>query len=108
MKLNLNELSEVLNYGTADDLRACLESIADSCAEFNCAGVDELIGALRQANDTAEALDAKNDELLEDRNNYREFFFDCFSRLDGAYPCPSVTSDYDKGIIFEAIEGGAE
>ncbi len=27
--LNLNDLNEVLNYGTADDLRACLESIAD-------------------------------------------------------------------------------
>lgn len=34
---------------------------------------------------------------------YKEFFYECFERLSGHYPCPSVTSDYDKGVIFEAI-----
>jgi hypothetical protein len=42
---------------------------------------------------------------------YRQFFDDCFERLAGHYPAPSVTSDYDQSIIFAAIEkgeGGAE
>jgi len=37
---------------------------------------------------------------------YYEFFHDCFARLNDHYPCPSVTSDYDKSVIFEAIEKG--
>ena len=41
-----------------------------------------------------------------DYAEYKEFFFDCFQRLKGHYPCPSVTSDYDKSVIFEAIEKG--
>ena len=42
---------------------------------------------------------------------YRQFFYDCFERLAGHYPTPSVTSDYDQSVIFAAIEkgeGGAE
>ena len=56
--------------------------------------------------------DAQADSLSEwERNNgpaseYKEFFYDCFQRLAGHYPCPSVTSDYDKSIIFAAIERG--
>lgn len=52
-------------------------------------------------------------ETLEDwgkyngpANEYKQFFYDCFERLNGHYPCPSVTSDYDKNVIFEAIEKG--
>lgn len=36
-------------------------------------------------------------------SDYCEFFHDCFERLDSHYPCPSITSDYDKSIIFDAI-----
>ena len=42
---------------------------------------------------------------------YKEFFFDCFQRLAGHYPCPDVSTDHDKSVIFDAIEGaenGAE
>lgn len=46
----------------------------------------------------------------EERNGpaseYYDFFHGCFERLAGHYPCPSVTSDYDKSIIFDAIERG--
>lgn len=38
--------------------------------------------------------------------DYYQFFNDCFARLNGHYPYPSVTSDYDKSIIFNAIERG--
>jgi len=37
---------------------------------------------------------------------YYQFFYDCFARLNEHYPCPEVTSDYDKNVIFEAIEKG--
>lgn len=56
---------------------------------------------------------AKDDSLTHWEENhgpadeYRQFFNDCFERLAGHYPCPSVTSDYDKSVIFDAIEKGA-
>lgn len=60
-----------------------------------------------------EELEAAKDDSLTrwERNNgpadaYKQFFDDCFERLAGHYPCPSVTSDYDKSVIFEAIEKG--
>jgi hypothetical protein len=70
--------------------------------------------------DLREELEKKEQEIstLEDdslstwekengpANAYKEFFSDCFERLNGHYPCPSVTSDYDKSIIFDSIEKG--
>ena len=48
----------------------------------------------------------------EDKNGpadaYKQFFEDCFERLAGHYPAPSVTSDYDQSVIFAAIERGEE
>jgi len=43
-----------------------------------------------------------------DAEQYKEFFFDCFTRLAGHYPAPSVSSEYDKSVIFTAIEKGEE
>lgn len=70
----------------------------------------------------AEELEKVKDEAADDSlthwenengdvEQYKEFFFDCFERLAGHYPAPSVSSDYDKSVIFAAIEkgeGGAE
>jgi hypothetical protein len=39
-----------------------------------------------------------------DFESYKDFFEGCFERLAGHYPCPSITSDYDKSVIFSAIE----
>ena len=56
--------------------------------------------------------DVESDSLARwERNNgpaydYVQFFFDCFARLDGVYPCASVTSEYDKSIIYAAIQRG--
>ena len=56
--------------------------------------------------------DAQADSLYKwEKNNspiagYVTFFDECFQRLSGVYPCASVTSDYDKSIIFAAIERG--
>ena len=58
--------------------------------------------------------DVKGDSLVEwERSygpayDYYQFFNECFSRLDGHYPCPSIGSDYDRSIIFAAIERGEE
>ena len=61
----------------------------------------------------AEELEAAKDDSLtqwENQNGnpdqYKEFFYDCFARLAGHYPAPSVSNDYDKSVIFEAIEKG--
>lgn len=67
----------------------------------------------------AEELETVKDAAADDsltrweRNHgpadqYKEFFDDCFERLAGHYPAPSVTSDYDKSVIFAAIERGEE
>lgn len=37
---------------------------------------------------------------------YVQFFNECFQRLGAHYPAPSITSDHDKSIIFNAIERG--
>ena len=37
---------------------------------------------------------------------YVEFFFDCFKHLRCKYPVPSVTSETDKQVIFDAIARG--
>ena len=66
----------------------------------------------------AEELEAVKDAAADDSlthwekyngnpDQYKEFFYDCFARLAGEYPVPSVSNDYDKSVIFEAIEKGA-
>ena len=44
----------------------------------------------------------------QDLKHLKQFFYDCFARLAGHYPCPEFSSDYDKSVIFEAIEKGEE
>ena len=80
---------------------------ADTLAEImDQAGQIELLDQ-----ELGEALD---DSLSEWEKNhgpaqdYYEFFHECFAHLDGHYPAPSVTSDYDKGVIFEMIRKGSE
>jgi hypothetical protein len=56
------------------------------------------------ADDSLERWEKENG----DPEQYKEFFFDCFARLAGHYPAPDISSDYDKGVIFSAIEKGEE
>jgi len=37
---------------------------------------------------------------------YVEFFFECFEHLRCRYPIPSITSETDKQVIFDAIARG--
>ena len=82
-------------------------------------GFTETAALLGQLDDTERERDAMQYELddipseaqrnqdAEDLENLKRFFYDCFERLVGHYPTPSWTSDYDKNVIFEAIEKGA-
>lgn len=69
---------------------------------------DQLAEELEQVKDeAADASLARWEKENGPADAYKEFFFDCFDRLAGHYPCPSVTSDYDKSVIFKVIEKGA-
>ena len=71
-----------------------------------------LFYALADSLDLIEDQADKISELEEESNAradysaYKEFFYDCFARLNGHYPCPEVTSDYACSVIFDAIEKG--
>lgn len=71
-----------------------------------------LLAAVIDLVETGDKLEEVEDELIhlkhdtQDHEAYKQFFDDCFSRLDGHYPAPSVTSDYDCSVIFDAIERG--
>jgi hypothetical protein len=79
--------------------------LADALARI--AELEAEVEALEEKMEATETL-----EIWEKNNGpakeYYEFFHDCFARLDGHYPCPEVTSDYDKSIIFAAISKGEE
>lgn len=75
----------------------------------------ELLGLVAELKSQIEALEEQIEDTVtleewEKRNgpayDYVQFFNECFQRLGAHYPAPSITSDYDKGIIFEAIEKG--
>lgn len=81
----------------------------------------ELFARIAQLESINRALESEIEDLKDDaetfakwekRNGpvdlYKEFFDDCFTRLAGEYPVPSITSDYDKSVIFEAIEKGSD
>jgi hypothetical protein len=77
----------------------------------------ELLGLVAELKREVEALEEKIEDTvtLEDwekkngsADEYKTFFFECFLMLNGHYPAPSVTSDYDKGVIFDAIRLGEE
>lgn len=78
------------------------------------ARIAELESINRALNEELEDLKEKrHDDSLtrwEDEHGsaeaYKDFFFSCYERLSGHYPCPSVTSDYDCSVILDAIERG--
>lgn len=81
----------------------------------------ELFARIAQLESINRALESEIEDLKDDaetfakreqRNGpvdlYKDFFEECFTRLAGHYPAPSITSDYDKSVIFEAIEKGSD
>ena len=92
---------------------AYLNGDASLAAGF--AAIDDLGNVLNDADLTLdrmietqieEKLDKAINDNCPDYAAYKQFFEDCFQRLNGHYPCASVTSDYDRSVIFDAIERG--
>jgi len=85
-------------------------SLADKyqkCADFQDAQDCNLVVIDGTIDDQIDAMiDAAVENRCPDYAAYKQFFEDCFMRLNGRYPCPSVTSDYDCGVIFAAIDKG--
>ena len=93
--VNLRE-AEQAAYSSGDTLKAKLLArimdLEDELARVKYAAADDSLEAWESDHGPASA--------------YVEFFFDCFRLLDGKYPVPSVTSDADKQVIFDAIVRG--
>lgn len=103
MKLSASE-AERLAYaegftGTAELFKRIAELEAER---------DELMRELEEVRD--QIPDPKQYiQDQQDLEHLKQFFYACFERLPGVYPCPEFSSDYDKSVIFDAIEkGGAE
>ena len=93
--VNLME-AEQAAYAAGDTLKAKLLArimdLEEELARVKYAAADDSLEAWESDHGPASA--------------YVEFFFDCFRLLDGKYPVPSVTSDADKQVIFDAIARG--
>ena len=100
LKLEANE-AEKIAYAEGFTMAAELFArIAELEAER-----DELEGKLEEAQDQIPDPDQyKQDQ--DDLMHLKAFFYDCFNRLPGVYPCPEYSSEYDKNVIFDAIEKG--
>ena len=93
--VNLRE-AEQAAYAAGDTLKAKLLArimdLEEELARVTYAAADDSLTAWESDHGPASA--------------YVEFFFDCFRLLDGKYPVPSVTSETDKQVIFDAIVRG--
>ena len=69
------------------------------------AALMDLIDAANKVDELESELDSIKEDT-QDHEAYKSFFEDCFARLDKHYPYPEVTSDYDRSVIFDAIEAG--
>ena len=100
-KINLNsnlsadEIIRLLDAIGDDYTLKIIEIIKNEIEENIISGLEDEIKEL------------KNDiDNTADYSEYKGFFESCFECLNGHYPCPSVTSDYDQSIIFDAISKG--
>ena len=93
--MNLRD-AEQAAYAAGDTLKAKL-----------LARIMDLEEELERVKDDAAANSLK---AWEDENGpadaYMEFFLDCFEHLRCRYPVPSITSETDKQVIFDAIARG--
>ena len=90
---------ELAAYATGDIVTAALYA---RIAELE----DRVAELENQLDDAASASLAQWEKNYGPADAYKQFFEDCFARLDGYYPCPSVTSDYDVSVIFARIDRG--
>jgi len=100
---------------TLNELERAAYMAGDTSLAAGFAAIDDLDNVLNDADLTLdrmietqieEKLDKAANDNCSDYAVYKQFFEDCFERLDGHYPCASVTSEYDRSVIFDAIERG--
>ncbi len=74
----------------------------------------KMIDLIQHLTEQVETLQEKIDDLENDASKiynheeYKSFFETCFEFLNGHYSCPSVTSDYDCSVIYDAIQKGEQ
>jgi len=95
MKNSNDKYIESLQKGTLE--QSDLEFMAE-CADQ----LDDVQYDLDNAREELAAAQKDFAELAE----LRQFFVDCFYALRDDYPCPSISSDYDKSIILDSIRTG--
>ena len=100
---------------TLDELERAAYMAGNTSLAAGLAAIDDLENVLNDADLTLDRtietqIEEKIDKALNDNcpdyAAYKQFFEDCFQRLNGHYPCASITSDYDCSVIFDAIERG--
>jgi len=94
---------------TLNELERAAYLAGDTSLAAGFAAIDDLNNVLLDRmieTQIEEKLDMAVNDNCPDYAAYKQFFNDCFERLNGHYPCPSVTSDYDRSIIFETIKRG--
>lgn len=106
---------------TTEELERAAHVAGDTATAELLARIAELLARIAELEEKNDEMEEKieemeekiaNDSLSEwnrrngDAEQYKEFFCDCFYRLNGHYPAPNISSDHDKSVIFEAIERG--
>ena len=102
MKAYNQTYSEAVKYNPQSLTSEDLETMAEAADR-----IEDVDYELEQVKADLTKAEDKGAEFVEELEALREFFTDCFARLNGEYPCPSWSSDYDKSVIFEAIEKGS-
>lgn len=91
------------------EFMADLERAAYNAGDTEKAQLIAIVARLTEQN---EFLEDRVSELetdikkYDDFEQYHDFFHACFERLNEHYPCPSITSDYDQSVVFDAIQKG--
>lgn len=98
--LSLSE-RETLAYMSGDSTTADLLARLDD-TQTAIEGLEEKLSDVENDVESFKKWEKRNGPV----SDYYDFFHECFARLDGRYPCPSVTNETDKAVIFEAIENG--
>jgi hypothetical protein len=98
LKLEANE-AERIAYAEGFTMAAELfRRIAD--LEF------ERDALIEEKDDLHADLSAQIVDLNARITDREQFFYDCFDQLAKRYPSPDFSSDYDKSVIFDAIQKG--
>ena len=105
-----NQPTERNQMKTIDELEIAAYISGDTDRAGLLARIAELQKALGQAVAALDDIPSETERNRDahDLENLKEFFYDCFRHLAGDYPCPSWSSDYDKNVIFETLDRGAE